>query len=133
LAALMNATYRPSGVIVELCEAPFPATPFVLVLTSSVALFARSRTKTSVALFVSPGTRSLALLSNTTYRPFVETSTGSESPLAPATPETLTLTSDVVPFVRSRRNTFKFAGNRAGIEPLFVVNIRLFAVLVNTT
>ena len=62
-AALTNATYRPSGVIADPRQAPLPGTPARLALTSAVVLLHRSRTKTSVIPLVSPGAKSLALLS----------------------------------------------------------------------
>jgi signal transduction histidine kinase len=56
-----------------------------------------------------------------------------ESPLPPATPETLTLTRVVIALVRSRRNTFSTAGTVNGIGLLFVATIRLLAVLEKST
>ena len=68
LAALLTkATQRPSGVIVGESEAPLPlVAPSVLTLTRVVVLFWRSRTKMSVALFVSLATRSPAALTKAT-------------------------------------------------------------------
>jgi hypothetical protein len=114
-------------------EAPLPAWPLVLTLTSNVAPLTISRTKTSVALLVSPATKSLALLSNAAYWPLEERLMGRESPLPPPVPRRLTLTKLVVPLVRSRRKTFSGAGIRVGRVVLLVSRARLLAVLVKST
>src|SRR5260370_20557666 len=117
----------------ELRETPLALPRLVLVLTSKVAPFTRSRTNTSVKLLVSPATRSLALLSKSAKRPLVEIPTGKESPLPPPVPAKLRLTSVVVPFVRSRKKTFILGGNRSGMALLLLSRTRLFAVLANRT
>src|SRR2546423_1652363 len=64
VAALTNGTWRPSGVIVEPRQPPFPLVdPSKATLTGTVVLLHKSRTKISFTPFVSTATRSLALLS----------------------------------------------------------------------
>src|SRR5512138_3595322 len=119
--------------MVALREAPFPATEFVLALTSTVVPMTMSRTNTSAALLVSPITRSPAVLSKTAYRPLVDKSTGRESPFPPLIPVRLTLTSFVVPSTRSRRYTLRLGGISKGMGRPFVVCTRLLAALENST
>ncbi len=71
-AALPNATNRPSAEIEAPRLLPFPCAPAESTLTRSVVPVWRSRTKTSCAPFVSPGTRLVAPLANATKRPSVE-------------------------------------------------------------
>src|SRR5882672_4191126 len=96
-------------------------------------LLATSRTKMSLALFVSFATRLLALLSNNTYRPLVETPTGHELSFPPRVPERSTLIKVVVPLVRSRRKTLRGAGLTARRRLLVPGPARLLAALANKT
>src|SRR5256885_8588595 len=99
-------------------------------LTSTVVPLTRSRTKMSVAPFVSPGMRLLAALSNKTYRPLVETVAGNESPSPPPLPFVLTLTSVMAPVERSRRKTFIRGGGDGGSGAVLAPHPgRVFAVL----
>ena len=66
-------------------ELPLPNPPFVLTLTRVVVPFTTSRTKTSLALLVSPLTKSPALLSKTAYWPLLEIPVANGSPLPPPT------------------------------------------------
>src|SRR5436309_15781665 len=113
-------------------EARLPTVPLLFALTSKVWPLTRSRTKISVALFVSPETRSLALLSNKAYWPFVERAMGQELSLPPPVPEELMLTSVVMALLRSRRKTFRGAGETAGIGLFAAITTRLLAVLANS-
>ena len=106
VAVLMNATHVPSGVITGSKDSPLPNPPSVATLTSRVVPVIRSRTKMSLTPFVSPATRSLASLSNTTKRPLAETWPHRESPLPPPVPLALALTRTVVFHERSRRKRF---------------------------
>ena len=117
----------------ELRETPLPLHPFVFTLTSVVVPLTRSRTKTSLALFVSFATRLLAALSKSTYWPLVEMPTGRESPLPPPVPARLMLTRVVVLLAQSRRYTFRPGMVRTGIGAPLPITIRLFAVLAKST
>ena len=102
----------------------------VFTLTSVVRPLTTSRTNMSLTVFVSPATKSLALLSKSTNCPFVEIPVGNESPLPPPFPAMFTLTRVVVLARRSRRNTLN---RRGSTELLLFVSVRLFAVLANKT
>src|SRR5688572_5084290 len=69
---LLKATMRPSAEIVEYQEESFPSLPLLSTLTSSVTPVSRSWTKTSIRLFVSPGTKLYERLLNVTQRPSPE-------------------------------------------------------------
>src|SRR6185503_5567378 len=133
VAALTKATYRPSDVRTELRETPLPLLPLAVVLTSTVVPLTRSRTKTSLALLMSPVTRLLAALSNNTYRPFDDIAAGIEFSFPPPVPAESTLTRVVAPLVRSRRYTFSRAGVNTAMGPWLLVKTRLAAVLANRT
>src|SRR5581483_9741618 len=115
--------------ITALLEAPLAAFPLVLTLTRMVLEVAKSRRNTSGALLVSSGTRLLALLSRRAKRPSAEIADGVESPFPGPLPCKLTLTSTVVLLRRSRRKTFKRAGNHSGKALVPPLVTRLFAEL----
>src|ERR1035441_7662293 len=101
-------------------EAPLALTPLRLILTSDVAPVCKSRTKTSDALFVSPGTRSLALLLKATKRPSALIVASREELFPEAVPEGSALTSTVLPAGSTRTNTsgklFASLGTRSSAE-----------------
>ena len=68
---------------------------FKVTLTGIVEPDEMSRRKMSAALFVSLGTRFVAVLSNNAYRPSSEMAAGHESPLPPPAAESEALTSTV--------------------------------------
>src|SRR5438445_6238564 len=103
-ATELNATKRPSAEIAGTQLAPFPCAPWEATLTRLVLPALRSRTNTSLAPFVSPPTRLLALDRNATKRPSAEIGAAKLSPLACA-PWELTLTRVVLPVLRSRTKT----------------------------
>src|SRR5688572_25888683 len=74
VAALQNATYRPSPDMEKLWRAlsPLLCAPLELTLTRSVVPSSRSRRKMSQLLFVSPETSLLESLAKATYWPSEE-------------------------------------------------------------
>src|SRR5438552_3772355 len=100
----VNATNRPSAEIDGGKLVPLPCAPCEATLTRLVLPAFRSRTNTSLAPFVSPPTRLLALDRNATKRPSAEIGAAKLSPLACA-PWELTLTRVVLPVLRSRTKT----------------------------
>src|SRR5262245_53567430 len=76
---LANAIQRPSEDITGRALQESPCAPDESTLARTVAPVQRSRTKTSVALFVSPATRFEAALWNAIQRPPEETTGKSES------------------------------------------------------
>src|SRR5258705_12456452 len=106
-ASLANTTMRPSDEIAgegAVPESPFPWAPAELTLAIVVVPVTRSRTKTSYRPFVSPATRFVALLENTTYRPLAEIDSQVLVPFE-RTPAELTLAIAVVPVWTSRTKT----------------------------
>src|SRR5438552_10226937 len=137
-ASLAKATKRPSAETTGLKLRPLPCAPEELTLTRCV--FAvhpatdtpfvrqRSRTKTSVWSFVSPGTRLVASLEKATKRPSAETA-GAKNPAKLSSfacaPVEDTLTRFVVPVIRSWTKT--------STAPLVSRPTRLVASLENAT
>src|SRR5439155_16786291 len=103
-ATELNATKRPLAEIDGTKLAPFPCAPWESTLTRLVLPAFRSRTNTSLAPFVSPPTRLLALDRNATKRPSAEIDAAKLSPL-PCAPSELTLTRVVLPVFRSGTKT----------------------------
>ena len=126
LARLAKSRYRPSGVILGAMDSRLPGlTPLVLTLISVVVPATKSRRKTSEALLVSFETKSLAALSKTTNWPLELIVGACEAALPLPAPDSLTLTSIVLPSRRSRTNTSN--------EPLLSLVTRLPAALTKTT
>src|SRR2546422_463512 len=100
----VNATNRPSAEIDGGKLVSLPCVPCEATLTRLVLPALRSRANTSLAPFVSPPTRLLALDRNATNRPSAEIGAAKLSPLACA-PWELTLTRLVLPVFRSRTTT----------------------------
>lgn len=100
----VKATKRPSSEMLGCELAPTATSPPAVTLTSRVAPVERSRRKTSVAALLSgvpSPRRSVAADVNATKRPSAETTASKLAPL-PGKPCGVTLTSSVVPVVRSR-------------------------------
>src|ERR1035438_2538306 len=114
-------------------EAALAQPPLVRVLISTVLPATMSRINTSLALLVSPETKSPAVLSNRAKRPSDERPAGSESPLPPLVPARLTLTNVVAPLLRSRRYTLIRARLAGKNGVLLAVMARLLAELANRT
>ena len=102
----VNATYRPSS---EISCAPAelfspllrsPGAPVWVSLTIAVVPATMSRRKTSTVPFVSPSTTSLLAEAKATNRPSAET-VGAKPPATLGRPVFATVTSTVVPAVRS--------------------------------
>src|SRR5947208_4873223 len=116
-ASLAKATKRPSAESVGLKLRPLPCAPEELTLTRCVfAVHAatdtpfvrqRSRTKTSVWSFVSPGTRLVASLENATTRPSAEMAGAKPEKLSSfaCAPVEATLARSVTPAPRARTET----------------------------
>jgi hypothetical protein len=102
-ASLLNTAVRPSAEMRTPSLIPFACPPPGATLIRVVVAFVRSRRKTSVASFVSPGTSVLEPLENTTQRPSSETSPSSE-PRSPCVPFVWMLTRSRSPVERSIRN-----------------------------
>src|SRR5579884_3565931 len=102
-AADWKATNRPSPLIdgEALGWSDWPPEP---TLTRTVVARCRSRTKTSVRWFVSPGTRLVASEAKATNRPSAD-SAGVTLARLPWTPLVSTLTRSVAPVVRSKVKT----------------------------
>ena len=101
-ASLSKSRVEPSALIIGLVESLFPVpNPSRAALRRMVRLRTRSRRKTSLALFVSPGTRSEARLRKITWRPSEERTGAVERPLPDPVPRELTLTRVDCPVVRS--------------------------------
>jgi hypothetical protein len=98
---LSKATKRPFAEIEGASLRKFPCAPFGKTLTRSVTCRKRSLTKTSAALFVSPGTRFEEVLAKVTNRPPAEIADVKHVP-SPSAPAELTLTRSVTPCSRSR-------------------------------
>ena len=114
-------------------EAPLAHEPLVPTLTSTVLPLPRSRRKMSLALLVSPGSKSSAQLTNSAYRPSAERPAGIESPSPPFVPMKFTLTKMVVPLVRSRRYTLRRWKPEGTMGALLLVSTRLPPVLAKST
>src|SRR2546428_31025 len=83
---------------------PLPCAPWESTLTRLVLPVLRSRTKTSLTVFVSPPTRLFATELNATKRPLAEIDGTKLAPF-PCAPCEPTLTRVVLPALRSRTNT----------------------------
>jgi hypothetical protein len=104
VASETKVTKRPSALSAGAELLPFPSAPPVATLTRVVARLCRSWTKTSLALFASPGTRFDASEWNATMRPSRLTAGAKLWPFA-CVPPLSTLTRTVVPAWRSRAKT----------------------------
>src|SRR5207244_1030493 len=104
VAVPWNATKPPSAERAAPALGPFPWVPSESTLTRSVVPVCRSWTNTSVAPFVSPATRLVAVLWNATKRPSAERTGPALKPF-PWLPPDATLTRSVVPVCRSWTNT----------------------------
>src|SRR5512139_3638273 len=94
--------------MIDSLEAPSAAVPLRPALTRRVVPATMSRQNTSLQLLVSPAARSLALLSKSACRPYLDKSVAIESPFPPPVPAALRLTSAVL--LGSRRKTFSRGG-----------------------
>src|SRR2546428_83045 len=104
VATELNATKRPLAEIDGTKLAPFSCAPWESTLTRLVLPALRSRTNTSLAPFVSPPTRLVAIELKATKRPSAEIEGTTLSPFSCA-PWESTLTRLVLPALRSRTNT----------------------------
>ena len=106
-AAVWNTTYRPSALMDGFTLARSACSPALPTLTRCVVPATRSRTKTSVVPLVSPATRLDASDSKATNwpSPLIAGPCPLLLPAFPTDPSLATLTSSVVPAVRSRTNT----------------------------
>src|SRR6185437_6516353 len=103
LAWLKKATYRPSLLISGDDDAALPLVlPSALTLTSELVCVCKSRTKMSLLLLVLLATKSRALLTKATKRPFPLMAGSPEKPFAVPVPLLFTLTSTFVPVCKSR-------------------------------
>src|SRR5437870_2793555 len=124
VAVPWNATKPPSAERAAPALGPFPWVPSEATLTRSVVPVCRSWTNTSVAPFVSPATRLVAVPWNATKPPSAERAGPALKPF-PWVPSEATLTRSVVPVCRSWTNT--------SVAPFVSPATRLVAVSWNAT
>ena len=124
VALVVKQTALQSTVIDASELSPSPSTPDASTESRVVVALTRSRRNTSFLLFVSPETRLVARLSNTTFVPSAEIS-GSPDVLLPWLPLLVTLTRVVVALDRS--------WTKQSDRPLLSPETRLLASLANET